>query len=84
MPGGHGKNGHPFFWLVEFKQGSLHYTPEHCLVNGGVPLFISVEKANVSNGCKMYLLRSHVKGEPLTQQKEKRAEPLGSRANRSI
>ena len=21
------------------QQGSLHYTPEHCLVNGGVPLF---------------------------------------------
>ena len=23
----------------DFQQGSLHYTPEHCLVNGGVPLF---------------------------------------------
>ena len=21
------------------QQESLHYTPEHCLVNGGVPLF---------------------------------------------
>ena len=23
----------------KFKQGSLHYTPEHCLVNGGFPVF---------------------------------------------
>ena len=22
------------------KQGSWHYPPEHCLVNGGVPLFV--------------------------------------------
>ena len=45
---------------VTLKQGSLHYTPEHCLVNGGVPLFWS-KKPHVSNGCKMYLLRSPVK-----------------------
>ena len=38
-------------------QGSLHYTPEHCLVNGGFPLFCW-KKQHVSNGCKMYLLRS--------------------------
>ena len=35
--------GYPFAWLEKrgrkAKQGSLHYTPEHCLVNGGVPLF---------------------------------------------
>ena len=24
---------------ISHKQGSLHYTPEHCLVNGGFPLF---------------------------------------------
>ena len=24
---------------LEHEQGSLHYTPEHCLVNGGFPLF---------------------------------------------
>ena len=24
---------------VSSRQGSLHYTPEHCLVNGGFPLF---------------------------------------------
>ena len=38
-------------------QGSLHYTPEHCLVNGGFPScwwFFS----HVSNGCKTCLLRS--------------------------
>ena len=34
------------------QQGSLHYTPEHCLVNGGFPLCWC--KNNVSNGCKMY------------------------------
>ena len=38
------------------KQGSLHHTPEHCLVNGGFLLFWW--KKHVSNGCKMYLLRS--------------------------
>ena len=53
--------------------GSLHYTPEHCLVNGGVPLYL-VEKAMFQIG-KMYLLRSpaiavkeillrHIPGEP--------------------
>ena len=42
------------------KQGSLHYTPEHCLVNGGFPLFW-VGKSHVSNGCNMYLLRSPAK-----------------------
>ena len=26
-------------------QGSLHYTPKHCLVNGGKPLYFGVEKA---------------------------------------
>ena len=31
------------------QQGSLHYTPEHCLVNGGLVL----KKHHVSNGCKM-------------------------------
>ena len=31
------------------KQGSLHYTPEHCLVNGGFPLFWW-KKQHVSNG----------------------------------
>ena len=33
-------------------QGSLHYTPEHCLVNGGVPLFWW-NMQHVSNGCEM-------------------------------
>ena len=33
------------------KQGSLHYTPEHCLVNGVFHLF-GVAKSHVSNGCK--------------------------------
>ena len=33
-------------------QGSLQYTPEHCLVNGGFPLFWW-KKQHVSNGCKM-------------------------------
>ena len=27
------------------QHGSLHYTPEHCLVNGGVQLYFGVEKA---------------------------------------
>ena len=27
------------------KQGSLHSTPEHCLVNGGFQLYFGVEKA---------------------------------------
>ena len=38
------------------QQGSLHYAPEHCLVNGGVPIFW-VDKAMFKMG-KMYLLRS--------------------------
>ena len=43
------------------KQGSLHSTPEHCLVNDGVPLFyVLLEKAMSQMG-KMYLLRSPVK-----------------------
>ena len=40
------------------QQGSLHYTPEHCLVNGGF-LYFGVEKAVVQLG-QMYLLRSPV------------------------
>ena len=27
------------------QQGSLHYTPEHCPLNGGVNLYFGVEKA---------------------------------------
>ena len=38
------------------NQESLHCTPEHCLVNGGVPLF-RCGKSHGSNGCNMYLLR---------------------------
>ena len=34
--------------FVLFEQGCLHYTPEHCLVNGGFPLFWW--KSHVSNG----------------------------------
>ena len=44
--------------LSALLQGSLHYTPEHCLVNGGFPLL--VEKAMSQMG-KMYLLRSPAK-----------------------
>ena len=33
-------------WL---EQGSLHYTPEHCLVNGGFNLYFG-GKSHVSNG----------------------------------
>ena len=36
--------------IVTKKQGSLHYTPEHCLYFGG--------RSHVSTGCAMYLLRS--------------------------
>ena len=40
------------------QQGSLHYTPEHCLVNGGVP-FILVENATCFNWLQHeFLLRS--------------------------
>ena len=42
--------------LSTFEQGSLHYTPEHCLVNGGVPSFWRMGK--------MYLLRSPVEYTP--------------------
>ena len=31
------------------QQGSLHYTPEHCLVNGGFPSFL-LERSHDSNG----------------------------------
>ena len=39
---------HVSSWFTETiqKQGSLHYTPEHCLVNGGFP----GGKSHVSNG----------------------------------
>ena len=39
--------GQVVFDLVKglLKQGCLHYTPEHCLVNGGVQLYFGVEKA---------------------------------------
>ena len=40
-------------------QGSLHFSPAHCLVNCGFPLSWW-KKQHVSNGCKMYLLRSPV------------------------
>ena len=45
------------------EQGSLHDTPEHCLVNGGFPFVL------VSNGCNMYLLRSpeEIRPEPNRQ-----------------
>ena len=42
------------------SRGTLQYTPEHCLVHGGVPLLWW--KSHVSNGGKMYLLRSPAKG----------------------
>ena len=48
------------------QQGSLH-TPEHCLVNGGFPL-VWWKKQHVSNGCKMYLLRSAVQPQASTFQ----------------
>ena len=47
-------------FFFEMMQGSLHFTPEHCLVNGGVPLFLVLKKQHVSNGCNMYLLRNPV------------------------
>ena len=34
------------------KHGSLHYTPEHCLVSGGFPVFWW-KKQHVSNCCNM-------------------------------
>ena len=43
----------PMFLLT---QGSLRYTPEDCLVNGGVPSFL-VENTMFQMG-KLYLLRS--------------------------
>ena len=53
---------------TSLQQGSLHYTPEHCLVNGG--FFILVEKAMFQMG-KMYLLRSPVQywGHPVLSQR---------------
>ena len=47
---GRQEDGVSFKWSTQ--QGSLAYTPEHCLVNGGVPLFFW-KKQHVSNGCKM-------------------------------
>ena len=44
----HSSNLTAIFKQTNLKQGSLHYTPAHCLVNGGFPLF-------------WYLLRSPVK-----------------------
>ena len=37
---------------TEMQQGSLHYTPEHCLVNGG---FLFGAKSHVSNGQNLSL-----------------------------
>ena len=39
------------------KHGSSHFTPEHCLVNGGFPLFVG-GKSNMFQMGKTYLLRS--------------------------
>ena len=36
IPLSHSPSNLPFPWFV---CGSLHYTPEHCLANGGLPLF---------------------------------------------
>ena len=47
-----GKLRHDASGTLAHYQGSLHCTPEHCLVNGGVPLFWQ-KKQHVSNGCKM-------------------------------
>ena len=44
--------------LLETLQGSLHSTPEHCLVNGGFPL-VWWKKPCFQMG-KLYLLRSPV------------------------
>ena len=55
------------------QQGSLHYTPEHCLVNGGV-LFILVEKDVFQLG-NMYLLRSPEQPSQLFSDPGKKKEP---------
>ena len=54
----HGVDAKSAAWEEAVQQGSLHYTPEHCLVNDGFPFFW-VEKAMFRMG-KMYLLRSPV------------------------
>ena len=48
----------------KLRQGSLHYTPEHCLVNGGFPLFWW--NKNMFQLGKMFLLRSPVRRGPLS------------------
>ena len=46
---------------VNALQGSLHYTPEHCLVNGGFNLYFGVEKATCFKWLQNeFLLRSPV------------------------
>ena len=58
-------------WARDFttiKQGSLHYTPEHCLVHGGFPLFWWKKPCFkwLQNGD---LLRSPVEATPLVAQR---------------
>ena len=52
--------------MVQPNQGSLHYISEHCLVNGGLPLFWR-EKA-MFQLVKVYLLRSPAKKVPKVQE----------------
>ena len=60
------------------KQGSLHHTPEHCLVNCGVLLFWW-RKAMFQQG-KMYLLRSpeKLRRKNRKQEKNKKRHPEAS------
>ena len=46
---------------LPLEQGSLHYTPEHCLVIAGFQLYFGVEKAIASNGLQNgFILRRPV------------------------
>ena len=50
---------HPYLLPCLFEQGSLHYTPEHCLVHGGFSSFWW--KKNMLQMGKMHLLRSSLR-----------------------
>ena len=68
---------------VSSKQGSLHYTPEHCNLSMAVSLYFGGQKQHVSTGCKMNTSfkepcqnRNHEVGKPLTPNKCSRPAPL--------
>ena len=66
------------------KQGSLHYTPEHCLVNDGFPLFWW--KKHVSNGQHVSFkepCKSSIDPHAASEPKETHEETVGELASQA-